>query len=306
MSVIIPTHNRAHIIASTIESALAQTYRRTEILVVDDGSNDHTAEIVRRFPQVRFFQKAQGGPASARNLALSHSTGSVVAMLDSDDSWDPDYLESAVRALVSTGAGLVCTSFRGRKGDGTLSYSNYYREIRPHLASYLTRTVDSWFVLEPGQARDLFIAHAEAPSSATVLRKETLLPGWDNRLFGTEDHLILIQAAMDHRCKVAFDLEARWTKNTDTGNIYDGSSALARHARMNILTSRIVRERWGSELTPAELAILRHRDAVEYADWAYYESKQGRRLGSLWKYLQSFFADSSVVRRRFARSGRAA
>ncbi|HTW27295.1 MAG TPA: glycosyltransferase [Acetobacteraceae bacterium] len=93
VSTIIPAYNAAGTISRTIESALAQTLPPLEILVVDDGSTDATAEIVGRFgPPVRLVRKPNGGPASARNLGAREAQGEWLAMLDADDWWYPDKL----------------------------------------------------------------------------------------------------------------------------------------------------------------------------------------------------------------------
>lgn len=84
VSVIIPTYNRAGMVPLAIESALAQEYPDLEVLVVDDGSTDATADVVRRFP-VRYVRQANRGIASARNRGLHLATGDLVAFLDSDD-----------------------------------------------------------------------------------------------------------------------------------------------------------------------------------------------------------------------------
>ena len=101
VSVIIPAYNAESYLAETIESALAQTAPPAEILVVDDGSTDRTAEVARGFEArgVRVLRKANGGPASARNEAIRHSTGEYLAFLDSDDLWVPDKLEAQLAFL---------------------------------------------------------------------------------------------------------------------------------------------------------------------------------------------------------------
>jgi GT2 family glycosyltransferase len=103
VSVVIPTFNRAHLIGRTIESALCQTHRRLEVLVVDDGSTDGTAEVVSRDhgadERVRYLRKQNGGPASARNVGFDHARGAYVALLDSDDTWHPWKLELQVRCM---------------------------------------------------------------------------------------------------------------------------------------------------------------------------------------------------------------
>ncbi len=88
VSVIIPTYNRAALLKEAIDSVLNQTYQKIEVLVVDDGSSDHTAEIVAGFDsRVRFFQQTHAGPNAARNLALRKARGEFIALLDDDDLW---------------------------------------------------------------------------------------------------------------------------------------------------------------------------------------------------------------------------
>lgn len=103
VSVIMPAYNVAPYIGAALESVLAQTFRDFEVLVVDDGATDESAAIaaafVARDPRVRLLQKVNGGLSSARNHALRHSAGALLALLDSDDLWDPEYLEAQVAIL---------------------------------------------------------------------------------------------------------------------------------------------------------------------------------------------------------------
>lgn len=122
VSVVIPTYNRALDVVRAARSALAQTLPPHQVIVVDDGSTDHTAALVRELPSpVQYIAKPNGGVSSARNLAFQHVTGDYVALLDSDDHWDPRWLETAVRAIEAVpGAGAACcTRLRGVLPDGT-------------------------------------------------------------------------------------------------------------------------------------------------------------------------------------------
>ena len=94
VSAVIVTYNKADVLADSIRSVLRQTYRPIEILIVDDGSTDRTAEVVRSFGnQVRYLPKENGGTGSARNLGIRESRGEYVAFLDGDDLWLPRKLE---------------------------------------------------------------------------------------------------------------------------------------------------------------------------------------------------------------------
>jgi GT2 family glycosyltransferase len=88
ISVIIPVFNGERFIASAIENVVAQKYPAIEIIVVDDGSEDNTAEIVNGFPyDIRYFKQENFGPAVARNRGIKDASGSYLAFLDADDLW---------------------------------------------------------------------------------------------------------------------------------------------------------------------------------------------------------------------------
>jgi hypothetical protein len=94
ISVVIPTYQRKPVVSDAVDSALAQTVRPVEVLVVDDGSTDATADTVmsKYGDTVRVVRRPNRGPAAARNSALAMVTGDAVAFLDSDDRWKRDHL----------------------------------------------------------------------------------------------------------------------------------------------------------------------------------------------------------------------
>ena len=101
VSVIIPTYNRAHLIRQALESALAQTCRDFEIIVADDGSTDHTAEVVAQFGSAVTYIPLphRDQPAATRNGGLRVARGEFVAFLDSDDLFFPNKLALQIAAL---------------------------------------------------------------------------------------------------------------------------------------------------------------------------------------------------------------
>lgn len=104
VSVIIPAYNAEAFIQRTIESVLQQTYTNLEVIVVDDGSTDHTAEIVQKLAQtdsrLKFIQQPNSGVAAARNLAIEKSQGEFVAPIDADDIWYPTNIEKQVQCML--------------------------------------------------------------------------------------------------------------------------------------------------------------------------------------------------------------
>jgi len=103
VSVVVPTYNRGYCLARTIDSALGQTHPAVEVIVVDDGSQDDTAEVVSsRYggdARVRLMRQANAGVAAARNAGMRAARGDYVALLDSDDVWEPWKLELQVACM---------------------------------------------------------------------------------------------------------------------------------------------------------------------------------------------------------------
>jgi glycosyltransferase involved in cell wall biosynthesis len=108
ISVVIPAYNGGAFLRDAVQSAIAQTLGPLEILVIDDGSQDDTFEVASSYgPPVRALRKANGGPASARNVGIREAHGEWIAFLDADDIWLPQKLEKQVK-LTDSDVGIVC------------------------------------------------------------------------------------------------------------------------------------------------------------------------------------------------------
>jgi glycosyltransferase involved in cell wall biosynthesis len=99
VSVVIPVYNAERFLAEAIAGALKQTRPPAEIVVVDDGSTDRSADVAVSFPGVRVIRQANTGPAAARNAGVAAARGDCVAFLDADDVWLPTKLERQAAAL---------------------------------------------------------------------------------------------------------------------------------------------------------------------------------------------------------------
>jgi len=115
ISIVVPAHNSEATLDETLRSVRAQTWRTLEILVVDDGSRDGTADIVRRHvaedPRVRLLSQANAGVAAARNHGIREARGKYVAVIDADDLWRPEKIALQRAAFDRAGprCGLVYT-----------------------------------------------------------------------------------------------------------------------------------------------------------------------------------------------------
>jgi hypothetical protein len=102
ISVVIPSYNSADFLPDAIRSVLAQTRPANEIIVVDDGSRDHTAGVCAEFgPAVRYVRQENAGASSARNTGIAAAAGNWLAFLDADDLWDAEKLDLQFAALAA-------------------------------------------------------------------------------------------------------------------------------------------------------------------------------------------------------------
>ena len=96
ISVVIPLYNKEQSIASTLQTVLNQTYQDFEIVIVDDGSTDHSVEEVTKVldPRIRLIHQKNAGVSAARNRGIEEAKGEYIAFLDADDEWKPEYLNT--------------------------------------------------------------------------------------------------------------------------------------------------------------------------------------------------------------------
>jgi glycosyltransferase involved in cell wall biosynthesis len=109
VSVIIPTHNRCGYLSRAIDSVLNQTYVHFELIVVDDGSTDGTPDLLKTYGRsLREIRQKNGGVSSARNTGIRAARGTLIALLDSDDSWLPEKLEHQVAFFEACPQAAIC------------------------------------------------------------------------------------------------------------------------------------------------------------------------------------------------------
>src|SRR5690349_2600271 len=99
VSVVIPVFDGEAYLAAAIESALAKTYARVEVIVVDDGSTDGSASVAARY-DVRLVRQSNRGVSAACNAGVEAARGELIAFLDADDLWPPERLEIQARHLL--------------------------------------------------------------------------------------------------------------------------------------------------------------------------------------------------------------
>ncbi len=187
VSIVIPAYNAATYLPEVIQSVIDQSYRNWELLVIDDGSKDNTAEVVNEFckrdKRVRLISKENGGVSVARNLGAQLANGELVAFLDSDDLWLEDKLLTHVNYMSShPQVGVSFSRVELIESDGKTTNK---------LTDNITDTI---------QPQDLFYSNPTVTTSNLVIRKSVFedLHGFDESMQYNEDIDLLFRLAIQN------------------------------------------------------------------------------------------------------------
>jgi len=216
VSILIPAYNAERWVAETLRSALAQTWSRKEVILVDDGSTDRTLDIVRQFegPELKIVAQANAGAAAARNRAFAECQGDYIQWLDADDLLDPVKISEQLELL------------EGRASNRTLLSSAWGQFIfRPHRAEFVPTPL--WQDLFPIEWLLLNLRYNYWMQTAVwlVSRELTQAAGpWDARLLGDDDGEYFCRVIVASDC-VKFASSARvFYRRTPSSLSYVGRS----------------------------------------------------------------------------------
>jgi glycosyltransferase involved in cell wall biosynthesis len=166
ISVVIPAYNARSFIERSVRSVLNQTRQADEIIVVDDGSKDDTADVVRLFgDQVKLISQANAGVSAARNAGIRAATGDWIAFLDADDQWLPDFLKAQTELL-------------GRNPHLVWSTANYMTCYADRQAAEMDPAVSQRLLGDKDYYSDYFIAFLNGfvgCSDTMLIQKNVLL-----------------------------------------------------------------------------------------------------------------------------------
>jgi len=179
VSILIPAYNAERSIGETIESVLAQTWPRKEIIIVDDGSTDNTLDVARRFASqiVSVVTKPNGGASSTRNKAFSVAQGDFIQWLDADDLLAPDKIDKQMDVLNETGDRRTLVSgpwgrFAYRIDRAEFTPTSLWRDLTP--ADWMIRKLRDNVFMQTG----VWLVSRELSEAAGQ---------WDTRLLGDDD-----------------------------------------------------------------------------------------------------------------------
>lgn len=246
VSILIPAYNAERFIAQTIESALAQTWARKELIIVDDGSKDATAAIARRYASrsVLVVSQKNQGAAAARNKALSLSTGELIQWLDADDLLSANKVAVQVEALRDAGKDVLASS-----GWGSF-------RARPSRARFVPTPL--WQDLDPVEWMVRKWRHNLHMQTATwlVSRELTEAAGpWDSRLLGDDDG--------EYFCRVI--VRAERVKFVPAGRVYYRISDASRLSYIGTSNRKMDAQFLGMEMQIGYLRSLEDSERVRRA-----------------------------------------
>jgi glycosyltransferase involved in cell wall biosynthesis len=284
-SIVIPTYNRVHLLARTLDSVWRQGFTDFEVVVVDDGSNDGTQEYLRSFgDRIRIVQQANGGPGAARNAGVRAASGKYVALLDSDDLWFPWTLNIFAQAIAQFREPSIVGGQLAEFVD-----EEKLRSIReePYRAA--------WF-------KD-FMSSSHYPyyvgSGTCALRREALKDAYfpEDRL-NAEDHDLMLQlGTMPGFVRIRSPVTLAWRRHptsetSQLASTASGTLRLVARERSGAYPGGAARSRerhriLARHIRPTAVACLRHSDLNRA--WQLYRAAFDwhLELGS-WKYIISF------------------
>jgi glycosyltransferase involved in cell wall biosynthesis len=189
VSIVMPTFNRLRFIRLTVESVFAQTFADWELIIADDGSDEHTREYLRTLasePRVKLIWLPHTGiPAVVRNAALREARGEYVAFLDSDDLWAPRKLERQFEVLrTRVGCRWIYTAFSQVDASGQLLPEELHRRWIPYEGSVFERLVT-------GQVS------VRTPSVLATRELIMRAGGFDEKISSGEDYDLWMRMALD-------------------------------------------------------------------------------------------------------------
>lgn len=288
ISVVIPAYNAAASLPRALDSVLEQTFAAHEIIVVDDGSTDATAEIMQPYlaqARVRYLRQANAGPSAARNQGASLATGDWLAFLDADDWYYPQRLARHARMIVATpGLDFLVGNFDYRDSNGELLHTSM--SACPLGRELLAQHGEAGEAIFEGDTLGQFIAEQFSDTRMLTLPRATFsaLGGFPLELKICEDVVFLLRlCARSQRVGVVCAPGAVYAVHDD---------GLIRSDRLRAQTETLrALQLQASAMKRAPLPIRRaweHLVKNAYLNLAYYRVKHGQRRAAIQGVLQSF------------------
>lgn len=271
VSVIIPTYNRAHFLLDAIKSVQNQTYLNIQIIVVDDGSIDNTRQLVSGLEDVEYYYQDNMGQGAARNLGLSKAKGEYITSLDSDDAWHETFIAESVACLEKHDLDFVFSNWIYQVNSEELR-SDWYRSRI--WKKYQENITGIWSILNSAEVRHLFIETCPAPSSALLIKKDSLVSNWNEDMLIADDWCLILDMVLTKECRAAFTMKPLWLKGVHDQNIYDGQEKIETIKKLGLHDEMMLSYRFQTCLTTAEKSVFRRRMAGHHFNIGFWKLRR--------------------------------
>ncbi|HEY0684640.1 MAG TPA: glycosyltransferase [Steroidobacter sp.] len=296
ISVIVPSFNSARFIGEALDSILAQSLQPEQIVVVDDGSTDDTADVVRRYKdrRIQYIRKEHGGISSARNVGLDAARGEYISFLDADDRWRPIFLET-MHAYLSedpTVASVFSNFVRFQHPSGQLLSDQFqsYPEIkRPALlrdAPYAHGRIPK------EKAFSALVACGDIPAYTQVMMfRRSMIEHlrFEPTLTLGEDTNFVLKAYLAGGVVFTDAVLAEVRRHDANATLDQGEMVIHKLNGLKALAPHVTRE--------TDLRAYRDRLVRAHIDAALYQTRLGRVRAGLRTYRETFRISGSALRK---------
>ena len=272
VSAIIPTYNNKALLKDAIDCVLSQSFQDIELIVIDDGSTDDTAALVKSIDdsRLKYFYKVNGGVSSARNMGLDKANGQYIAFLDADDLWKKDFLQTMFLALEQQKQfGLAYTTVTNKYSDGRTVEK--YREKYCISGKVSSKLFEIFFVI----------------TQASLIRKEVLENfRFDENLTTGEDGDFFLRLSLKIDFLFVPSNMAIRRIQTESLSQSDGQNKVDM-SRLRVL-ERFYHSFGGKEMVTKKTAAIRFTKAYREVGTQYYNIKARKAAIYLFKKALTF------------------
>jgi GT2 family glycosyltransferase len=283
ISIIIPTYNAGQYIEEALASVFAQSFQDFEVIIIDDGSTDDTAQKIKTLsdPRILYVYKENQGPAAARNYGLNLVRGEYIAFLDVDDLWEPHKLEMHLNLMKSFP--LMGMSF------------SWFQIL---FDQPIQRFESPWFTPPKKQVLrfvDFLERNWTGHSSSVVLRTQCMrdCKGFDESLYTGEDYYLWLQIAQ-RGWEIGFLPEALSIYRRRTGSLTVDHLQIA-------LDNLKLMECLATQVDSQHVSIVNRAVSLSWLDVAWSSLKKGHPADSLGAFKKGYRAVPQFAVERFAR-----
>ena len=293
VSVVVPVYNAERYIEQTLRSVLASDLQEIEVLVVDDGSQDRSADSIRRIddPRLTLLQEAaSGSPARPRNVGLAHARTPYVAFLDADDLIRPDKLSSAVVALDNhPEAGFAFGEFEHIDAEGRVLEPSVLAFKIADCAIATRRVEGSWHLISQAELERGLLLRNFIGTSGVVARRSLLedAGAFDEHLVYAEDLDLWFRLA--HRCSALYSDVVGHSYRLAPGSLTYKPNVRTAQDRITVLRREKARRTLKTERRQLDRLISESLGTIGY------EHRRNRnRLPSMAAFFQALLASPNV------------